>query len=495
MEIYDLCIIGGGPTGYAAAMRALDFNKKVILIEKDRLGGAQVFDGVMASKTLWEYSERIRNVREITRNNDVAENLTYDEVSEEVNNAIFERKTQLTYHLRLLQEQLPYGMLTYEKGSGYIIDKNTVRISGDGIKEIKTKFILICTGSSPRILPNVLVDETNIMTSDGIHHMEEFPKSLVILGAGIIGCEYATMFSNFGKTKVYLIDKAERILPFEDEDVTGIVTKNLEKNGVTIHKEATLIRMEKTTDGMVEYEIACKGKENQIFKVDKALISIGRVANSHNIGLENVNIKVNDAKQILDDDTQTSVPNIYTAGDVSGRISLVNVGEREARHAVVLMFGEERPRRIRYNNISTIMFLNPEVAAVGMNEQEARAKKIRYKLAKVDYGTIARAIAMRKTDGFFKILVSDDDEMKILGMRAVGEHASSAIQAVALLISMNKGIDELTQLMHPHPSIIEGIQECVRMLKGKSIYKPSVFRDRLQCYTCHDGICTPLYPQ
>ena len=141
------------------------------------------------------------------------------------------------------------------------------------------------------------------------------------------------------------------------------------------------------------------------------------------------------------------------------------------------------------------MFLNPEVAAVGMNEQEARAKKIRYKLAKVDYGTIARAIAMRKTDGFFKILVSDDDEMKILGMRAVGEHASSAIQAVALLISMNKGIDELTQLMHPHPSIIEGIQECVRMLKGKSIYKPSVFRDRLQCYTCHDGICTPLYPQ
>ena len=493
MEHYDLCIIGGGSTGYAAAMRALDFNKKVILIEKDRLGGAQVFDGVMASKTLWEYSERIRNVREITKNNEVAENLTYQEVCEEVNNAIFERKTQLTYHLRLLQEQLPYGMLTYEKGTGYIIDKNTVRITGDGIKEIKTKFILICTGSSPRTIPNILVDETHIMTSDGIHHMNDFPKSLVILGAGIIGCEYATMFSNFGKTKVYLIDKADRILPFEDEDVSSIVTKNLEKNGVTIHKEAKLVKMEKTTDGRVEYVLEFKDKTTETFLVDKALMSIGRVANSDNIGLENVGIKVNDAKQILDDDTLTSVPNIYTAGDVSGRISLVNVGEREARHAVVLMFSDEVPRRIRYNNISTIMFLNPEVAAVGMNEQEARAKKIRYKLAKVDYGTIARAIAMRKTDGFFKILVSDDDDMKILGMRAVGEHASSAIQAVALLISMNKGIDELTQLMHPHPSIIEGIQECVRMLKGKSIYKPSVFRDRLQCYTCHDGICTPIY--
>jgi dihydrolipoamide dehydrogenase len=145
-----------------------------------------------------------------------------------------------------------------------------------------------------------------------------------------------------------------------------------------------------------------------------------------------------------------------------------------------------------YTNISTIMFLNPEVATVGMGEQDAVKKGISVKVAKIDYSCIARAIAMRKTYGFFKIIVSNDEHMKVLGMRAVGEHASSAIQAVALLIYMNKGIEELANMMHPHPSIIEGIQECMRMLLHKSIYKPVVFKDKLQCYVRENEVCTPI---
>ncbi len=138
------------------------------------------------------------------------------------------------------------------------------------------------------------------------------------------------------------------------------------------------------------------------------------------------------------------------------------------------------------------MFLDPEVAGVGMNEQQCAEKNIPVKVVKIDYSCIARAIAMRKTQGFFKIIVSNDKEMKILGMRAIGEHASSAIQAVALLIKMNMGIEVLAELVHPHPSIIEGIQECVRMLLNKSIFKSSVFKDKLKCYSCVDGVCTPL---
>jgi dihydrolipoamide dehydrogenase len=138
------------------------------------------------------------------------------------------------------------------------------------------------------------------------------------------------------------------------------------------------------------------------------------------------------------------------------------------------------------------MFLNPEVAVVGMSEQEAVQKGISVKVAKIDFSCIARAVAMRKTKGFFKIIVSNDDEMKILGMRAIGEHASSAIQAVQLLIYMNKGIDELAHMIYPHPSIIEGIQECVRMLLKKSIYKSSVLKDKLKCYVCENGTCTPI---
>ena len=170
---------------------------------------------------------------------------------------------------------------------------------------------------------------------------------------------------------------------------------------------------------------------------------------------------------------------------------LVNMGEVEARHAVERMF-QDYSRPIKYDNVSTIMFLMPEVAGVGMNEQQAREKGIAHKVAKIDYSCIARAIAMRRTQGFFKIIVSNDEDMHILGMRAVGEHASSAIQAVALMIHSGIPAPALAELVHPHPSIIEGIQECVRMLLNKSIFKSSVFKDKLFCYRWEDGVETPL---
>jgi dihydrolipoamide dehydrogenase len=172
---------------------------------------------------------------------------------------------------------------------------------------------------------------------------------------------------------------------------------------------------------------------------------------------------------------------------VSGHIALVAVGEREARHAVISMFANFTYEPIKYKIISTIMFLNPEVASVGINEQIAEHKGIPVRVAKVNYGTITRAIAMRKTNGFFKLIVSDDDEMKVLGMRAIGEHASSAIQALSLLVYMNKGILELSTMVYPHPSIIEGIQTCCRLLLGKALYKPDILTDKVQCYRLING--------
>jgi len=174
---------------------------------------------------------------------------------------------------------------------------------------------------------------------------------------------------------------------------------------------------------------------------------------------------------------------------VASDISLVNVGESEARHAVERMFGEPG-HRMNYENISTIMFLDPEVAAVGMNEQEAIRKGIPVKVVKLDYSLLSRAIAMHKTKGFFKILVTNDHAMRIVGMRAVGAHASSAIEGVAYLIHTQQGIRELANMIHPHPSIIEGIQEALRMLLGNSIYKPEVLKDRLQCYVIENGVKT-----
>jgi dihydrolipoamide dehydrogenase len=391
--------------------------------------------------------------------------------------------------MQLLQKQTD-NLLSYEKGLASFIDKHTISIKKEdgSTKIITTENVLIASGSRPRYLPNIAIDEHIIMTSNGVKNLTELPKSMVVLGAGVIGCEFATIFSNLGKTKVYLIDKADRILPFEDADVADVVSENLEKHGAFIHHGASLNRME-IKDGEVEYELQYKDGKTEIFRVEKALVSVGRVPNIEDLNLERVGVKLNEKGSIWDDDTQTHTSNIYVAGDVTTDIALVNVGEREARHAVVRMFGPTI-KPLSYQNISTIMFLNPEVASVGMSEQDCVKKGLAHKVVKLDYSTNARAIAMRKTKGFFKIIVTNDNGMRRLGMRCVGEHASSAIQAVAYLIHTNQGIRELADMMHPHPSIIEGIQECLRMLLGKSIYKSSVFKDKLKCYVCENGTCT-----
>ena len=491
---YDVCIIGGGPAGYAAAMRAVDFGKSVVLIEKDKLGGAGIYNGALTSKTMWELSRKVDTINTSLYSAGRRQlDVTWDDVQKTIKEAVFERKFQYSSHVKMLDTKLQDGF-SYEKGTATMLSNHEVEIKrkDDTQTVVWAENIVIATGSRPRVIPNIDVDEKIIMTSDGIHHMESFPKSLVIVGAGVIGCEYATMFSSYNKTKVYLIDRANHILPFEDRDISSLVANNLKKNGVTIHNEANLERLEKI-DGEVEYELAYPDGRKEVIRVEKALLSIGRIPNVENIGMENAGVKMSErGRHIGDDDTQTNIPNIYAVGDVSGNISLVNVGELEARHCIERMFMEEQPERISYDNISTIMFLDPEVAAVGMNEKQCVEQGIPIKVVKIDYSAIARAIAMRKTEGFFKIIVTNDEEMKILGMRAIGEHASSAIQAVGLLIKMGKGIEELAELIHPHPSIIEGIQECVRMLLNKSVFKSSIFKDKLKCYSCVDGKCTPL---
>ena len=493
MHKFDLIVIGGGPAGYAAAMRGIDFGKKVCLIEKERVGGAGVYNGALSSKTMWEVANKVSHINEtLLARGRSPYDLSWKEVQKVLDEAIFERKFQYSCHLKLLQHETSDRLLFYERGSGTLISKNEVKITHDSEEKIiYGDTIILATGSRPSTLPNIEVDEDIILTSNGIEHLKDYPKSLVIVGAGVIGCEYATIFSNFGKTKVYLIDRQERILPFEDEDISNLVAGNLEKNGVTIHHSANLERLEKKGD-RVEYELSFPDGHREIIRVEKALLSVGRKPNIESLGLENAGVLMSKRGiHIGDIDTRTNIDNIYAVGDVSGRIALVNMGEIEARHAVEKAFGG-KTQPLCYDNVCTIMFLNPEVAAVGLNESQCLAQNIPVKVVKLDYSLIARAIAMRKTQGFFKIIVSNDDQMRILGMRAVGEHASSAIQAVGLLIKLNLPIEVLSELVHPHPSIVEGIQECVRMLLNRSIFKSSVFKDKLACYSLVDGVKTPL---
>jgi dihydrolipoamide dehydrogenase len=468
MKKYDLCVIGAGPAGYAAAMRAIDFKKNVLLIEKNKVGGAGIHHGALTSKTWWELSREAYTLRQLSSTLNVSTpKHNFEKLNNEVRNAAEERMNLLEHHMHNINVSDNNDLFTYKQGEAKLLSQNIVSISNNGEnEEIQADYIILATGSRPRKLAHIPIDEEHILTSDGIDGLKEFPKSMVILGAGVIGCEFATIFSNFGQTKVHLIDKGERILPFEDEDVVSIIEKNLEDKKVLIHRNSQLIEM-KIVDGKVHYILEYTDGNKELFIVDKALVSVGRVPNYENLFDKSVNIEL-DSRGIKDNLTQTSLPNIYAVGDITADIALVNVGELEGRYAIERIYGKP-VRPLIYENISTIMFLAPEIAGVGLNETKAKELGINYKVVSMDYGCISRAIAMRNTQGFIKILVSNDDEMKMLGMRVVGEHASSAIEAVALLISMDKGIEELTELIHPHPSIIEGIQECVRMLTNKSI--------------------------
>ncbi len=482
MEKYDLCIIGAGPSGYAAAMRAVDYNKKILLVERNELGGAGVTNGALSSKTWWELARNVDALyQHKARYNLSAPELNFDELKEQVNDAVKERKALLNMHLEKLRSGAEAKDITFVKGHAYLRSPHEVEITSEsGKKTIYAEYIILATGSRPRKLPEIPIDEEIIMTSDGIANLQTFPRSMVILGAGVIGCEFATIFSMMKRTKVHLIDKGDRILPFEDEDVVRVIEQNMEAHDVLIHRNSRMVRMD-IVDGEVEYELEYTDGRHEVFRVEKALVSVGRVPNYENLGLEEIGVEM-DKRGIIDRDTQTSIPNIYAVGDITADIALVNVGELEGRYAVDRIFGKPA-RKLVYENISTIMFLNPEVAGVGLNEQQARAKGIDYKVASVDYHLIPRAVAKRNTQGFVKMLVTNDEQMKILGLRVVGEHASSAMQAVALLISMNKGIEEIAECVHPHPSIPEGIQECVRLFLGKSTFKPYALDHLMQCQT------------
>lgn len=487
MEHFDLCVIGGGPAGYAAAMRGVDLGKRVLLVERDRIGGTGIYNGALTSKTLWEIAQRVSSTNELMRTRGREPfRLSWDEVTKAMNEAAFERKYLYACHMQLLASRKPAigeGSFHHERGNALFLDPHTILIERpESAIRVRADHTIIAAGSRPRTLPGVAVDERVILTSDGIFNLDDFPKSIVIVGAGVIGCEFATIFSLLGNTRVHLIDRADRILPFEDADVSELIARNLERKGVTIHRQAKLDSLA-AVDGEVEYRISYPDGRSEKVRVEKALLSVGRIANVDGLGLEEAGVR-SDARtgNILVEGTATSQPHIHAVGDATGGNMLVNLGEMEGRHAVESFFaGSIAP--LSYDNVSTIMFLDPEVAGVGLNEQECRKRGIAHRVARVDYSCLARAIAMRRTKGFFKVIVTNDEEMHVLGMRAVGDHASSAIEAVAMMMKLGIPVRELADLVHPHPSITEGVQECARLLLGKSLFKPEVFADKMQCTT------------
>ncbi|HSO40630.1 MAG TPA: NAD(P)/FAD-dependent oxidoreductase [Labilithrix sp.] len=474
---WDLCVLGAGPGGYAAAMRAHDLGKRVVIVDRGQVGGAGIHAGALSSKTMWHLSNDYACAARADRGYHAVGGLevSYPNVIESVRTAVSERRSLLDRQLACLATPSESGaIVTLVRGSARFTSPGSVEVKRhDGVVEtIDAKHFLIATGSRPRVPDTIPVDGEYVVTSDQIEAFPSFPESMVIVGAGVVGCEYATIFANYGKTKIHIIDRQPRILPFEDEDVAEEVASSFESMGVVIHRASKLESL-KVVDGKVEYVITNAEGKVETIRVERALVSVGRIPNTVDLGLEAAGVKLDKGGGVIVENTRTSAPHIHAAGDVTMDIALVNVAELEGRYAVEAMFGLD-PRPIRYEALSAIMFLKPEVASVGLNEIKAREQNIPYRVGVVSNRLISRNIAMRETHGFIKVLASPDTH-RILGLRVVGPEASSTIQGIAFLIDQEATLEDIDHCVHPHPAITEGVQECARMLLGRSVMKVDVF--------------------
>ncbi len=472
MDRFDLCVIGGGPAGIAGAIRATDLGKRVALIEAGPLGGAGIFEGALSSKTLWQLGGDYARARRTDRGYDgSAITPSWVAVRAEVRAACDEAQALLIQQLAALSTAAR-GRGTIERvvGRAAFVAPDTIIV---GERRITADRFLLAVGSKPRVPPTIEVDGVRVMTSDHIEHVPELPRRLAIIGAGVVGCEYATVFAHFGQTAVELFDRQARILPFEDEDVSAVVAARFEAIGVHVHRSAKIDKVTVIGDE-VELGWTDEAGAPQLRRYDRVLVATGRAPATAELGLAEAGVAVDAGGGVTVDGTRTRAAHVWAAGDVTPDLMLANLAELEARHAVEDMYGLD-PAAIVHEAQSAIYFLSPEVAAVGLNEQMARAKGIHYRAAVVSNALNRRNLAMRSTVGFVKLLARPDG--RLLGLRVVGPQAGSCIQGVALLIGQGGTLDAVERCVHPHPAVTEGVLEAARLLLGRSQYKPEAMGD------------------
>ncbi|MDY0292166.1 MAG: NAD(P)/FAD-dependent oxidoreductase [Desulfuromonadaceae bacterium] len=479
---YDLCVLGCGPGGFAGAMRAFDFGAHVCIVEAGEVGGTGVQDGALASKTMWELAKDYSIARRIDRGYSATGlRVNFKTLMKTVEQAVKERQYQMLTQLETFSPQRwkGEGSITLRNGWAQFHDSTTIEIkpaTGNAYL-VRAKNFLIATGSRPRPYLGIEVDQKRILDSDGIKHIKRFPKRLLIVGAGVIGCEYATIFSSFGHTQVYLVDHKDRVLPYEDGDVSRFVHRNLEKDGVKIYQSATLRKVEHHPDYLRVF-LDFPDKHSEVLEVDNILFAVGRKPNLENLKLDNVGVKLDPGGYLCTGSDCRVAHNVFACGDVTCHPNLVNIAEMEGRMAAKVMFAHES-YPLNYRNMSVIMFLNPSIATVGLSEEECQAKGYSYKVGFVSNAIMSRPIAMRNTRGFVKIIVHNDVHMKILGMRAGGPQVSNVVTAISHFMDHDQGAAAVLKSVYPHPSISEVTQECLRLLLGKSVYKPQAFPDKM----------------
>ncbi len=452
MKMYDAIVVGAGPAGYVSAIKMAHLGLKVLAIEKEHAGGTCTNKGCIPTKALLVAAHAFHDAKEKFKRYGVeVKDIEYDfkKIKKHMERAILSSRKGVEYLFKK-------NGIDYKKGTAILEKPGVVKV-GDEVFEAKS--ILIATGSIPTIFPPF--DEVDgIWTSDDVFRMEELPKSILIVGGGVIGVEMANFFSALG-VKTYIVELMDHILPAEDKDAADVIKKALRALRVDIFESSKVKSVEKTDVG---YRVTVESpKEVFDLDVERILLSVGR---RPNVGddVKDLGVKVGRGIE-TDENLRTGVEGLYAAGDVRGRIMLAHVGFHEGIVAAYNIKGEEK--KVDLRTVPAVIYSSPELACVGMKEKDMDEEK--HAAAKFPMSANGRATAMGEREGFAKV-VYERSTGKVLGVTIVGPFASELIMEGTVAVKHGLTVDELAQTIHPHPTISESLLGAFEEAEGKAIH-------------------------
>ncbi len=461
-EELDCIVIGSGPGGYVAAIRAGQLGMRVAVVEKDpKLGGTCLHRGCIPTKALLHSASLFDQIKEAGR------------FGVDVGNATLDGPALASYRTDVVDKNARGIEYLFKKnnvetlhGFGRLVGPQEVEIEGpEGVIRRRAKNVLLATGSVPRALPFAPWDGLRILNSDHILELDRVPDSLVVLGGGAVGVEFASIFASFG-ARVALVEMLPRLLPVEDEEVSKELSRVFKKRGIEVHTDTRLEQVD-TQGARLRLDLT-SGSESLQLETELLLVAVGRSPVVEKIGLETVGVELEGGYIGVDELQRTSVPNIYAIGDVIDTPWLAHVASAEGVVAVEQMAGLD-PRPVDYDRVPSCTYCEPEVASVGLTEAQARERGFEVEVGKFPFTASGKAAILGRTEGFVKV-VRETRYDELLGVHIIGAHATDLIAEACVALQIESTAEEIFRTMHAHPTLSEALAEAALAATGRAVH-------------------------
>jgi dihydrolipoamide dehydrogenase len=463
MEKYDVVIFGVGSGGCAAALRAADLGKSVLIVEQrreDGLGGTCINRGCIPTKALLRSANMYWQMKQARTYGLLADNIFFDlkQVMGKKNSIVKKLAFGLNYILKARGVKIKTGRPS-------LLDNHNIEIQGEkDKKQIYAENIIIATGSEPAEIPAFNIDRNNVITSDECLNLEKIPDDILIIGAGAMGIEFSMLLSSFG-AKVTMVEMADNVVPqLKDVKLTKLIQELFEKRGIKIKTGVKIEGIEIRDEGKVSAMLSSK----EVIETQKVLVTIGRKLNSDSLGLEKIGVKTEGSRILTDSQMMTNVPNIFAAGDITGGLLLSHKAQREGIIAAenICNIGS----KMDYNVVPWAIFSWPEIASVGLTVDEAVEKGLDVSFGELPFTANEKANTMQETQGIVKI-VAENDTKRIIGAQIIGPEASVIIAELALAIKQELTLEQIADTIHLHPSLTEAVMEACKSALGRAYSK------------------------